>query len=275
VNRFVRSSFVVLGVTLALGACQKEFNPKLYPDPEQLYAVGLKELHAHHWGNASKAFDQLTRDLPVRDTLLPLSYYYLGEAQAKNGEHLLAANSFSRVADAFPEDSLAPRAMYLSGFEYAKMWRKPELDPQYGHTALQTLHTLIEYYPKSVFVKDAQTLIDHLDEMLARKDFETGYSYYRRHAYDSGIIYFKDVIKLHPDTPAARDAYLYLVDAYRKIHYTDDARDACSAMRKRYPNDKEIIDKCGSASSAEASTPPTSDTTSPPSTPPSSSDSTN
>ncbi len=256
-NLFVRRALCFGVMVVGLAACQREFNPKLYPNHEDLFTVGMQQFQARKWENASKAFDQLTRDLPVRDSLLPLAYFYLGQAQAKNGEHLLAATSFYRLAEALPEDTLADKALYLSGLEYSKMWRRPELDPQYGQSALNTLGTLLQLYPESKHVEDAQKLMARLDNMFAKKDFGIGYTYYRRRAYDSAIIYFKDVLKKHPTTPVARETSLYLLSAYRKIRYTADARDLCDEMLTTYPNDKEIQDKCGSASSAEVSTPRT------------------
>lgn len=253
VRSLVSAAVATFAITLA-AACHKEFDPKLYPNPETLFSVGLKELNAKHWDNAAKAFDQLTRDLPARDPLLPLSYYYLGQAQSSDGDHLLAAQSYNRIADAFPEDSLAPVSLYQAGHEYSKMWRHPDLDPQYGIQAESTLTTLQALYPDSKYTESAKKLMAYLDNMFAQKDFLTGYSYYRRKAYDSGIIYFKDVIRLHPTAPATREAYFYLLSSYQKLNYRDDAADVCSAMLKNYPNDKEIADKCGSVSSAEAST---------------------
>ena len=251
-----RSAYLLLAVA-ALSACQHEFDPKLYPQPEQLFAAGMKEYSEGHWENAVAAFDQLTRFLPPRDKLLPLSYYYLGAAQNKNGDHLLAAQSFSLLAERFPEDSLAPQALLSGGGAYASMWRKPQLDPEYGQLAITTLQQLLVLYPDSKLVPAAKDEIAHLNGMLAEKDYETGYHYIRRKAYDSAIIYFKDVLRLHPETPAARKASLKLYDAYKAIKYNDDARDLCQTMVKRYPNDHEVIARCGSGSSAAASTPHT------------------
>jgi len=257
VNQLVRRVVLLAFVLSGVAACRAEFNPKMYPNPEDLFSVGMTEFKAERWANAARAFDQLSRDLPVRDSLLPLAYFYLGQAQARNDEHLLAATSFYRLQEALPEDTLADDALYLSGLEYAKMWRKPDLDPQYGQSALNTLQTLHSLYPESPLVPKTDTLINRLNNMFAEKDFNTGYSYYRRRAYDSAIIYFKDVLRLHPTSPVARDAGLHLLFAYRKIKYGADARDLCDELVKTYPNDAEVRDECGSASSGEASTPRT------------------
>lgn len=255
-KRLLRSTFGIAALSLLVTACQKEFNTSLYPNHEDLYLVGMDQLAKRKWDNAAKAFDQLTRTLPVRDSLLPLSYFYLGEAQSKNREHLLSATSYYRLAEVLPEDTLADDALLRSGIEYARMWKRPDLDPQYGQSAINTLSTLISLYPESPYVAEADSLIWVLENKFAEKDFKTGYSYYRRRAYDSGIIYFKDVLRKYPDTKAARDASIYLLQSYQKIRYAADARDLCEEMRQKYPEDREVISRCGLGSSAEASTPP-------------------
>jgi outer membrane protein assembly factor BamD len=68
--------------------------------------------------------------------------------------------------------------------------------------------------------------------------------YMRRHAYDSAIIYFKDVLSQWPNAPKARDASLRLVDAYKAIRYREDASDTCTQLRKKYPNDAEVSVTC-------------------------------
>jgi outer membrane protein assembly factor BamD len=125
------------------------------------------------------------------------------------------------------------------------MWRKPELDAEYGQSALTQFQTLQALYPNSPFVPKATQQLSKLDEWFAKKDYLTGTHYLKRKAYDSAIIYFKDVIRLHPAAPVTRDAYLRLHDAYAAINYKDDARDLCDNMRKAYPSDRDVLRECG------------------------------
>ena len=233
-------------------ACKPPFDPKIYTSTDKLYEAALKEYNAHRYDNAVKAFDKLTLDLPARDPRLPMAFYYLAQAHSKNNENLLAAATYNRLVDAFPQDTLVDDALFLSGKAYQKEWRKPQLDATYGNSAIAAYQSLVVSYPDSPYAARAQAELNRLDEWFAEKDYDTGYLYLKRKAYDSGIIYFKDVIRLHPKAPKTRDAYLRLLESYRAIKYRDDARDLCDAMRKAYPNDREVSRECGPAPSTPA-----------------------
>ena len=244
---------ILLALLLAAPlACKPPFDPKIYPNADKLYQAAMAEYKAGHWDNAIKAFEKLTLDLPARDPRLPLAFYYLAQSQEKNGENLLAAGTYNRLIDAFPQDSLIDDALYLSGRAYEREWRHPELDATYGKSAITAYQSLLASYPDSPYASRTQKELTKLDEWLAEKDYNTGYLYLKRKAYDSAILYFKDVISQHPNARKTRDANLRLLEAYREIRYTEDARDLCDAMRKAYPNDREVSEACGPAPSTPA-----------------------
>jgi outer membrane protein assembly factor BamD len=249
---FNRKSLLLALLLAAPLACKPPFDPKPYTDPEKLYQVAMAEYKAGRYDNAEKAFEKLTLDLSARDPRLPLAYYYLAQSQTKKAEYLLAAGTYNRLIDAFPQDTLVDDAFYLSGRAYQHEWRRPQLDPTYGKSAQTAYESLISTYPDSPYAARAKSELDKLDEWFAEKDYDTGYLYLKRKAYDSAIIYFKDVIRLHPNARTTRDAYLRLLEAYRAIKYTEDARELCDAMRKAYPNDREVLKECGPAPSTPA-----------------------
>jgi outer membrane protein assembly factor BamD len=244
---------ILLALLLAAPlACKPPFDPKIYPNADKLYQVAMAEYKAGRFDNAAKAFEKLTLDLPARDPRLPLAFYYLAQSQEKNGENLLGAGTYNRLIDAFPQDTLVDDALFLSGQAYEREWRHPELDATYGRSAITAYESLLASYPDSPFAKRAQDRLTRLDEWLAEKDYNTAYLYLKRKAYDSAILYLKDVIRQHPNAKKTRDAHLRLLEAYRAIKYTEDARDLCDAMRKAYPTDRDVREACGPAPSTPA-----------------------
>ncbi|HVE77897.1 MAG TPA: outer membrane protein assembly factor BamD [Gemmatimonadaceae bacterium] len=244
-------------LTCAAAACQPVFKPAAFPSNEALYTATLRQFEREKWDNAVLGFERLTIDLPARDTLLARAHWYLARAHARKREHLLAAQAYTRLTESFPDDSLADDALYEAGRQYERLWRRPELDAAYGQTAISTYQTLLAMYANSPRRPDAERRLAALDEMFARKDFVSGMHYFRRRAYDPAIIYFRDVIRLHPSTPAAREAYLRLAEAYKRIRYTEEANEVCAAMRRTYQGDRDVREVCGPArDTAVAPSPP-------------------
>lgn len=234
-----------LGLAAALGACSPAFRVNTFPSELALYEASLGQFQKRKWDNAVLGFERLTLELPARDSLLPLSHYYLGMAHKGRGEDLLAAQSLVRLVESFPGDTLADDALYEAARSYQRLWRKPELDPQYGLSAIQAYETLVTTYPDSPLRPQAERQIATLHDWLARKDFETADYYFRRRAYDSAIIYYQDVIRDYPDTPTARRASFRMLEIYRKLNYAEEAEEVCRGMRDRYPGDADVLAACG------------------------------
>src|SRR5881275_2598925 len=152
-----KTKLLLLALLLAAPlACKPPFDPKIYTSADKLYQVATAEYKAGRYDNAAKAFEKLTLDLSARDPRLPLSYYYLAQSQTRNGEYLLAAGTYNRLIDAFPQDSLVDDAFYLSGKAYQHEWHRPQLDALYGRSAQTAYESLVTTFPDSPFAPPAQ-----------------------------------------------------------------------------------------------------------------------
>lgn len=236
---------------MSLG-CLRTFNLSQYPNSPSLFVAGVEQLRLRKWDNAVLIFEKLTLDLPARDTLLPLSQFHLAQAYAGRGEHLLAAQAYARLAESFATDTLADDAMYRSAREYQAMWRSPVLDAQYGGEAQATFELLLGLYPDSEFGDSASRQLGVLQEWFATKDYEAGVWYLRRKAYDSAIIYLRDVVEKYPATDRSRDALLRLAEAFEAIRYRDDKADVCRTLKEKYPQDPEVLARCGPVAAGPA-----------------------
>jgi outer membrane assembly lipoprotein YfiO len=241
----------LVGVLLLL-ACSSSFKLNRFPTNESLFTAGVSEFRQRRWDNAIQAFEKLTVELSVRDTLLPYAHFYLAEAHERRGEHLLAAQEFLRLAESFATDSLADDAQYLAGKAYQRMWRRPSLDAQYGGEAQVAYQTLLNLYPDSPLADSANKQLGVLDEMFARKDYETGMHYFRRKAYDSAVIYFRSILDRHPRTNTVRDASVRLAQIYDRLKYKEDKSEVCTQLQQRYPNDREVRSVCGPVTTARS-----------------------
>jgi outer membrane protein assembly factor BamD len=234
------------GALLVLAACGGGGPPapKVSPTPVTQVAVG-----------ASKSeIDSLWKkgEFEPGDGRVPKAHFYLGESNFAMGSQLTAVREFRKVSDETPNDPLAPDALLRAGDAYADLWRRPELDPSYGQTALATYQELVNRYPEGTQAKRAQARITDLQERFAYKEYKAALYYVRLKAWDSAILYLKDLVATYPHAAVAPDALMKLVQAYRTLGYKEDVQETCGYIRRFHPKANGIGEACPS-DSTEAS----------------------
>jgi outer membrane assembly lipoprotein YfiO len=195
------------------------------------------EAAARHgkWGDATKLLERALLEMSPGDPRISQAHYWLGEAYFARGRQLEAAREFRKASDETPNHPLAPEALLRVGDVYADLWRRPELDPTYGQTALATYQELINRYPASSAAKRAQLRIAELNERFAYKTFKAAMFYVRLKAYDSAILYLKDLIANYPKSAVAPEALIKLVQAYRRLGYGEDVQETCDYIQRFHP----------------------------------------
>lgn len=228
-----------------LAACHHRADTSVAPDPEGQFQVAMRAFRHGQFMRAQQLFQRLQFDLAARDTLLPKARFYYAETFAGLNEYVGAAREFRRVADDFPTDALAPYALLRAGDQFGRMWRRPELDPSNGETAIATYQELIGRFPDSPAARIAEIRVRGLQEMYARKDFENGLFYFKRGGYDSAILYFRSLIAQYPATTVVPDAYIKLVQAYRIIGYREELEETCAHLREYFGGRADVRHVCG------------------------------
>ena len=232
-NRPTRGLVAALACVAA--ACGPNWAITNYPTNEALFRASLLELQHGHSDNALAGFEKLTTDLPVRDTLLPRSYWYLALTHKDRSEYLL---------ESFSDDSLAPQAALEAARSYWKLWPKPSLDPTYGERALEAYTTVLALYPDKPAGDTATKEVAKLEGWFATKAYEAGLFYFRNGCPDCAIIYFKEVLARWPNSPRTRDALLRLAESYKQIKWKEDVSETCARLRESFPTDREVAIVC-------------------------------
>jgi outer membrane protein assembly factor BamD len=211
---------------------------------DSMWRLGEGYVRRGKWNDALKQLERVLLEFTPGDSRAPRARYWVGEAQYALGNHLQAAREFRRVSDETPNDPLAPEALLRVGDAYADLWRRPELDPSYGQTALATYQELLNRYPGGSPAARAQERINDLQEKFAYKEYRAGLYYYRLKAYDSAILYLKGVVATYPRAAIAPAALLKLVEAYERLGYREDVQETCGYIRRFHPNARGFREVC-------------------------------
>ena len=234
---------LLLGAGAACGG-PKQAKTAPVVQPEAELARGMQLFRKGQFRKAQLVFQRLTFEFSVTQEELAQAHYYVAECSFQLGDYVQAASDFRKVADEFSTTQYAPTALLRAGDSNLRLWHRPELDPSYGETALAVYQELAGRYPDSDAAGRARLHVRRLENQFAEKAYKTGIFYMRRKAFDSAIIYFKDVIANYPNAQRAPDALLRLVDSYRAIGYTQEVQETCEHLRRFYPNASRLQASC-------------------------------
>ena len=246
---------LVPALLLILAACGGGRSEPATPAPEartdatpqevdSLWNRALAQVRQGKWSEAQKLFDRVLLEFSPGDPRAQQAHYWLGESHFGMGSHLQAAREFRRASDDSPNDPLAAEALLRVGDVYTDLWRRPELDPSYGQTAISTYQELLNRYPGGAPAARAQARITELQEKFAYKEYRAALYYYRLKAYDSAILYLKGIVATYPRSAIAPEALGRLVEAYRKLGYREDVQETCGYIRRFHPNAREAVRAC-------------------------------
>src|SRR5260370_11904819 len=135
-------------------------------------------------------------------------------------------------------------------FPYTTLFRS-----SYGEGALAIYQELAGRYAGTGAAARAQVHVQQLREWFAEKAYKNGMFYFRRRAFDSAVIYYKDVVANYQGTTRVPDALMRLVEAYRAIGYTDELKETCGTLRKYYPWTERLNESCPAPSHSSAAPP--------------------
>ncbi len=244
------------GLLVAGVACHPGRRAAKQPPPAPDPAVGLdralQQFRQGDFRHAQLGLQRLTYEFGPSQPELAQTRYYLAECSFQMGQYVEAASDFRKVADDFATSEYAPVALMRAGDANLKLWHRPELDPSYGETALAIYQELAARYPESEAAGRARPHVQRLENQFAEKAYKTGLFYFRRKAFDSAIIYFKDVIANYPNAARAPDALLRLVDSYQAIGYKEEMQETCAHLRRYYPNAARLDRSCPAVADSSA-----------------------
>jgi outer membrane protein assembly factor BamD len=212
--------------------------------PEMELDHALTLIHRGDFHRAQLVLQRLSFEFTPGQPEAVVARYYLAECFFQTGDRVQAAHDFRKIADEFPASEYAPLALLRAGDSNLRLWRRAELDPTYGETALSIYQELAGRYPDTDAAARARPHVKRLQNQFAEKAYKNGMFYFRRKAYDSAIIYFKDVIATYPDAALAPDALLRLVDSYRAIGYKDELQETCAHLHRFYPQATGLAKSC-------------------------------
>jgi outer membrane protein assembly factor BamD len=247
-----RILLVAVGVLLLASGCRSHRADDAKSGPEQIYAKAQKAIRSGSYVEAVKQLEALQSRFPfsepARQAQLDLIYAYYKSNQVDPAVD--SADTFIREN---PTNPRVDYAYYMKGlvyFERQSNWLEKKLNvdlsqrpPVNAKKSFDSFFQLIEKYPKSIYVGDAQQRMIYLRNRLADFELHVAVYYMRRGAYVGALNRAKYCVEYYDGAPAVKGSLKVMIEAYYDLKMTDLAQNAERVYADNYPNDTRAIQR--------------------------------
>lgn len=250
VNKAARIASICVMMTVSgalLAACQSDPDIDITKlgietdPPETLYNQGLANIKAGNIVEASRKFDAIDAQHPFSEwsqKALVMSTF----TKYRLARYTDAVAAGNRYLNLYPRSDDAAYVQYLVGLSY---WKQIVNVTQDQKTSLQTIDAMqkvVDTYPDSEYVDDAQAKIRFARDQLAGKEMQVGRYYLERKEYLAAISRFRAVVEKYPNTNQIEEALARLVEAYFAMGVVTEAQTAAAVLGHNYPDSQWYAD---------------------------------
>jgi outer membrane protein assembly factor BamD len=240
-------SLVLAGAGAGMTACQTDPDidiTKLGVEtdpPETLYNQGLANMKAGKMAEASRKFDAIDRQSPFTEwarKALVMSTF----TKYRMGNNDDAISTGNRYLKQYPRSDDSAYVQYLVGLSYSKQIADVTQDQKPAARTIDAMTKVVNDYPNSEYVEDAQAKIRFARDQLAGKEMQIGRYYLERKEYLAAIQRFRTVVEQYSNTNQVEEALSRLTETYYAMGLVEEAQTAAAVLGRNYPDSQWYAD---------------------------------
>src|SRR3989338_1376040 len=132
--------------------------------------------------------------------------FKIGEVLKTQGEYQEAQKAYQSVVDDYPTSDLVSKARYQIAYCSMEASKKAQYDERTAQRAIEEFQGFKQNFPTNEQSVEAEEAIKTLRAKNAMTNFETAVFYEKQNKINSAKVYYHEVIRQYPETPAAQDA---------------------------------------------------------------------
>jgi outer membrane protein assembly factor BamD len=208
---------------------------------ETLYKQGLANMNSGNMTEASRKFEAIDKQHPFtewgRKALVMQTF--VSTRMNRNEQAIAAGNRYLKQ---YPRSEDSAYVQYLVGLAYSKQIVDVTQDQRAAARTIEAMSKVVNDYPNSEYVSDAQAKIRFARDQLAGKEMQVGRYYLERKEYLAAIKRFRVVVETYPNTNQIEEALARLTESYYAMGLTDEAQTAAAVLGNNYPDSQWYAD---------------------------------
>lgn len=240
------AALLVLILNLSLGACSsnKDKDSPKRGSEQDVYESAQYYLRNSNWETAIEYLEILEENFPF-GAYAEQSQLELIFAHFKSDNHDSAIAAADRFIRLHPQHRNVDYAYYMRGiasyynntaFSSSYSTDYTTRDPGAAKEAFNHFSQLINRYPESPYILDAQKRMVYLRNTIARAEINIANYYFKRGAYVAAANRGRWVVENMQMTPAVPDALAVMAQAYYLLGMEALSRDSINVLQHNYPD---------------------------------------
>ncbi|MFY0605228.1 MAG: outer membrane protein assembly factor BamD [Cyclobacteriaceae bacterium] len=115
-------------------------------------------------------------------------------------QYILSSHYFKTFTDVYGRSKYVEEAAYMNAYSLYKQSPQASLDQTSTYEALIAMQSFLNRYPNSTYAKEADELIDDMQQKLEFKAYENAKLYYKLRRYKAAIIAVENFNYDYPDS---------------------------------------------------------------------------
>lgn len=209
--------------------------------PEVLYNQGLANIKAGNMTEAGRKFDAVDAQHPFSEwsqKALVMGTY----VKYRSSRYNEAISSGNRYLALYPRSDDSAYVQYLIGLSHWRQIADVTQDQKASSRTIEAMQKVIDTWPDSQYVDDAQAKIRFARDQLAGKEMQVGRYYLERKEYLAAISRFRKVVEDYSNTNQIEEALARLVESYYAMGVTQEAQTAAAVLGHNYPDSQWYAD---------------------------------
>ena len=132
--------------------------------------------------------------------------FNIGEVYKSQGEYEEAQKAYQAVVDDYPSSDLISKARYQIAYCSMEAAKKAQYDEKTAQRAIEQFQGFKQNFPTNEQSVEAEEAIKTLRAKNAMTNFETATFYEKQKKMSSAKVYYEEVVRQYPETPAAQEA---------------------------------------------------------------------
>jgi outer membrane protein assembly factor BamD len=240
-------AIALIGTGVGLASCQSDKDIDITKlgfeaeSPEILYNQGLANMKAGNMAEAGRKFDAIDKQNPFTEwgrKALVMSTF-VKQRMGRNDDAISVGN---RYLSQYPKSQDSAYVQYLVGLSYSKQISDVTQDQKAAANTIAAMSKVVNDYPKSEYVEDAQAKIRFARDQMAGKEMQIGRYYLERKEYLAAIQRFRNVVETYPNTNQVEEALARLTETYYRMGIVEEAQTAAAVLGRNYPDSQWYAD---------------------------------